>query len=128
MVSIILKLLKVTNIYSEERNYLISTKIEDYKNNRSKFIEYLGGKIVTIKTVKLKYKSLHDEYYKIERFYCDRDAFKFQTIANRKGLFIWEITKIERRYINNILKKENINIVLEKKFLWFRKKISTKYN
>ncbi|VEP14976.1 hypothetical protein H1P_30052 [Hyella patelloides LEGE 07179] len=101
--------LKITNIYSQDRSRLISTEIKDYKNNKRKFIEYLGGKIITNQTSKIKQESVYDNYCKEERVYCDRDTYESQTIAKRKGWFLWEFTYIKRRYINNILKKETIN-------------------
>lgn len=98
--------LKITNIYTQDCSGLINTQITDYKNNLSKTIEYLGGKAIYICTSKIKVNSCYDSYDKTERFYSDYEIYEFRAIGKRKYGFLWKVTKSERDYINNYLKRK----------------------
>ena len=108
--------LKVTNVYSQNHSCLISTK-KDYKNNLIKEIKYLGGKVITIQTSKIKSNSNYDSYNKLARFYCDYDIYEDRVIAKRKNWFLWEKINIKRRYINNNLNQETIYTNINTDFL-----------
>ena len=107
--------LKITNTYSKDYSCLISTNIEDYHKNIEKRIEYLGGKIIRMQNSNIRQDSCYNHYVVEERYYCDYDKHEFQEVAIKKSWFKWEVTCIKRRYINNILKKETIDIKSETK-------------
>ncbi|MCC0178711.1 SMI1/KNR4 family protein [Waterburya agarophytonicola K14] len=100
--------LKIINTYSCDRTRLIETRIDDYKNNIGKSIEYLGGKIIRMQTNRISNKSMYDSWCKYERFYTDRDAYEHEVVTKKIGWFRRETTQIQRWYIDETLKKEII--------------------